>query len=226
MHTKSYPRPITITLAKAGVHILCEKPIGQDISSAQSLIDVVRMHGVKLLIGHHRRFNPYVIALKKAVDSGLLGQVIAVNALWTTIKPNEYFNGQNSWRRDKAHGGVVLINFIHDIDLMHHLFGPVTRIHAEKTLTERSRAADAVEEGAALTLRFASGIVGTFIISDNVPSPHSFEQGTGENPNLPASGLDVYRVFGSRGTLSFPDMKWSAFQGVERSWNNPMICRT
>lgn len=218
--------PVSIELAKGGVHILCDKPISQDVASAESLIEVVRMHDVKLLIGHHRRFNPYIIALKRAVDSGLLGQIIAVNALWTTIKPREYFEGQNAWRSDKVHGGVVLINFIHDIDLMHHLFGPVTRVHAEQTFSQRSQAVDAVEEGVALSLRFATGVVGGFIISDNVASPHSFEQGTGENPNLPASGLDVYRIFGSQGTLSFPHMSWSSFRNVEPSWHNSMTCRT
>ena len=218
--------PISMDLARGGVHILCEKPISQDVASAESLIEVVRMYDVKLLIGHHRRFNPYIIALKRAIDSGLLGQIIAVNALWTTIKPLQYFEGQNAWRSDRVHGGVVLINFIHDIDLMHHLFGPVTRVHAEKTFSQRSEAVDAVEEGVALSLRFTSGVVGSFIISDNVASPHSFEQGTGENPNLPSSGLDVYRIFGSRGTLNFPDMSWSSFRNVEPSWNHSMTCRT
>jgi hypothetical protein len=175
-----------------------------------------------LLIGHHRRFNPYIIALKKAIDSGSLGRIVAVNALWTTIKPLDYFGGLNVWRSNKAHGGVVLINFIHDIDLMHHLFGPVTRIHVEKTISQRSTEVDAVEEGFALMLRFSSGVVGTFIVSDNVSSPHSFEQGTGENPNLPASGLDAYRVFGSLGTLSFPDMQYSSYQNTECSWTNPI----
>ena len=218
--------PVSLELAKAGVHILCEKPISQDVESARELIDVAAKHNVKLLIGHHRRFNPYIIALKNAIDTRLLGQIIAVNALWTTIKPAQYFEGPNAWRSDHTNGGVVLINFIHDIDLMHHLFGPVVRVHAEKTISQRSKASDAVEEGVALTLRFASGVVGTFIISDNVASPHSFEQGTGENPDLSASGLDVYRVFGSRGTLSFPDMRWSSYEDSTPSWHNSIATKT
>lgn len=218
--------PVGIQLVEAGVHILCEKPISQDAASARTLIEVASKLEAKLLIGHHRRFNPYIIALKKAIDSRLLGQVIAVNALWTTVKPADYFQGQKAWRSNSAHGGVVLINFIHDIDLMHHLFGPVTRIHAEKTIAQRSQDSDAVEEGAALTLRFASGVVGTFIVSDNASSPHSFEQGTGENPNLPPTGLDAYRVFGTHGTLSFPDMKWSSYQKTSPSWTDPLTTTT
>lgn len=213
--------PIASELAKAGIHILCEKPISIDIESGRSLVNIAQEHGVKLLIGHHRRFNPYMLKAKKIVDSGILGDVTAVNGLWTTIKPDDYFAGEAlSWRSSRSRGGgVILINFIHEIDLMHYLFGPVTRIHAEKTISRREhQGSDPAEEGAAITLRFASRIVGTFIIADNVASPHSFEQGTGENPMLPQSGLDVYRIFGTRGTLSFPDMTLSSYGNGKVSW--------
>lgn len=218
--------PVGIQLARAKVHILCEKPISIDCASAQTLNEEVERNGVQLVIGHHRRFNPYMLALKGIVDSGKLGRIVAVNGLWTTIKPPSYFQGANAWRSRKGSGGVVLINVIHDIDLMHYLFGPIVSVHAEKTQAQRSAANEAVEEGAALILKFESGLVGTFIISDNVASPHSFEQGTGENPNLPMTGSDVYRVFGSRGTVSFPDMTWSSYQTAEPSWNNSILQTT
>ncbi|ETN37951.1 uncharacterized protein HMPREF1541_07574 [Cyphellophora europaea CBS 101466] len=214
--------PVGVELARAGVHILCEKPISIDCTSAHALVEEAKKNGVQLLIGHHRRFNPYMLALKKVVAGGQLGRVIAVNGLWTTTKPLDYFYGANAWRSNKGSGGPVLINLIHDVDLMHYLFGPITTVHAEKTLSQRSADTDAVEEGVALIFKFANGIVGTFVVSDNVASPHSFEQGTGENPNLPMTGADVYRVFGSLGTVSFPDMTLSSYRGVDPSWNNTM----
>ena len=218
--------PVSLQLAVAGVHILCEKPISNDIESGGQLIQAARAQNVKLLIGHHRRFNPYVVAFKRHIESGALGSVTAFSALWTTVKPLEYFSGANSWRGSKGRGGVILINLIHEIDLMHHLFGPVIRVHAEKTITRRSEAKGAVEEGAVLTLRFQSGVVGTFIVSDNVASPHSFEQGTGENPHLPQTGADAYRVFGTKGTLSFPDMTLSFYDKVAPSWEYNMTTRS
>ncbi|KPI35221.1 Inositol 2-dehydrogenase [Cyphellophora attinorum] len=202
---------VGIQLARAGVHILCEKPISSDQASAASLVKAVEECNVKLLVGHHRRFNPYMQALKKVVDSGVLGQIIAVNGLWTTIKPSEYFQGINSWRRDKASGGPILINLIHDVDLMHFLFGPIASVHAESTPSQRPNGVDAAEEGAAILFKFESGLVGTFLISDNVASPHSFEQGSGENPHLPKTGKDFYRIFGAKGTISFPDMTLSSY---------------
>ena len=215
--------PLASQLAETGVHVLCEKPISTTVESAQALVTTAQNHNVKLLIGHHRRFNPYMLATKKLLDTGSLGQVVAVNGLWTAQKPDSYFNTEAlAWRRKKSQGGgVVLNNFIHEIDLMDYLFGPVTRIHAEKTTARRAQSPDSAEEGAAITLRFASGIVGTFVICDNVPSPYNFEGGTGESPTIPRTGADVYRIFGTRGTLSVPDMILSTYD-VKESWEEPI----
>ena len=216
--------PLSKELARAGIHILCEKPISTTVESAKELLEAAKKHNVKLLVGHHRRFNPYIIKAKQIVESGSLGQTIAVSGLWTTFKPAEYFAPEAvKWRSSKKNGGgVILINFIHEIDLLQHLFGPVTRIHAEQSISTRTKPTDteAAEEGTALTMRFASGVVGTFVISDNTPSPHSFEQGTGENPLLPCSGADVYRIFGTNGTLSIPDMIKSSYSNGNKSWEN------
>lgn len=210
-------------LAEAGIHILCEKPISNDVASASKLIAIAQRHAVKLLIGHHRRFNPYTVAAKQTVERGAIGAITAVSGLWTALKPASYFADAQAWRGNKGGGGgPVLLNFIHEIDLMHYLFGPVTRIHAEKTLSRRPQEADAAEEGAAITLRFASGVVGAFILSDNVASPHSFEGGTGENPLLAKTGSDVYRIFGTKGTLSVPDMVLSTYEDGQEGWERSM----
>jgi predicted dehydrogenase len=219
--------PLSKVLAQAGIHILCEKPISTTVESATELLEVAKNNSIKLLVGHHRRYNPYMIKAKQMVESGSLGQIIAVSGLWTTIKPPEYFAPETvKWRSStRDGGGVILINFIHEIDLLQYLFGPVTRIHAEQAASKRSDPDDteAAEEGAAICMRFASGVVGTFVISDNVPSPHSFEQGTGENPLLPSSGADVYRIFGTNGTLSFPDMIKSSYEEGKKSWENKIL---
>lgn len=114
---------------------------------------------------------------------------------------------------------------MHDIDILHYFFGPITRVHAEKTLPQRRDPSHDAEEGAALTLRFASGVVGIFLVCDATPSPHSFESGTGENPLIPMceDGADFYRIFGSRASLSVPDMtRWSYDGCMEKSWNLPL----
>ncbi|KAI5298255.1 hypothetical protein KEM56_004207, partial [Ascosphaera pollenicola] len=153
--------PIAKTLISAKVHVLIEKPIATDIASGLSLL---RLHaslaseGVHLLVGHHRRFNPYVWRAKEIVNSGALGNIVAVNGLWTAFKPESYFNDPTEWRRQKERGGgVILTNLIHEIDLMQYLLGPITRVYAEQASPQRQDPEHTAEEGAAITLRFKSG---------------------------------------------------------------------
>ena len=205
-------------LSSAGVHLLIEKPFSTDIQSGKELIVHLEDSGVKVLVGHYRRFNPYMVMAKDIVSSGSLGNVIGINGLWALEKPLDYFNEPTEWRRGKT-GGVILINMIHEVDLLHYLLGPITRVHAERTISQRGYEA---EEGAALTLRFKSGAVGTFFISDNVPSPYNFESGTGENPLIPKAGQDFYRMFGTEACLSVPDMSIWSYKGTTKSWHSEL----
>ncbi|KAL4894068.1 hypothetical protein BDV59DRAFT_201378 [Aspergillus ambiguus] len=228
--------PISKELLAAGVHVLVEKPVSDSLEAGRSLLQFAEQqrqtHPNKptLLVGHHRRFNPYLLKTKEIVDAGRLGRIIAINGLWTLQKPDSYFAPPGDWRRARSSGGVFAINLVHDIDLLHYLFGPIVRIHAERTLPQRPSPPHDAEEGAALTLRFASGVVGTFLVCDATPSPHSFEAGTGENPMIPkvgAAGGDFYRIFGSEASLSVPDMtRWSYDGRPEKSWSEPLTVET
>lgn len=170
-----------------------------------------------LLIGHHRRFNRYAVAVKQHLPT--LGRLIAVNGLWTICKPLSYFEPPTDWRR-LGSAGPIFINLIHEIDLLHFWYGAITRVYAEKTLSQRGYDA---EEGAAITLRFANGMVGTFLLSDAVVSPYNFESGTGENPNIPFRGQDFHKAFGSEGSLSVPDMIRWCYGNADNSWVNDLI---
>ncbi|KAK0111499.1 hypothetical protein ONS95_001854 [Cadophora gregata] len=204
--------PIALELIAAGIDILVEKPISTSIPEGLELIAAAEKKGVKVLAGHHRRFNPYLLAAKKALDENSLGQVVAVQGTWCLRKPAAYYDGIGEWRRSGESGGVVLINLVHEVDLLQYLLGPITMVSAIETM--RTRAFDA-EEGAAIVLRFQSGVVGTFLLSDSTPSPWNFECGTGENPMIPkvreenfAGGF--YRIMGTKGSLSVPDLtRWT-----------------
>jgi predicted dehydrogenase len=218
--------PIAKELATAGIDILVEKPMSTDIPSGRELIAHAKACGVKLLVGHHRRFNSYISLTKSILTSPhpstSLGRILAVSGLWTTYKPSSYFAVPTEWRQG-ATGGVILINLIHEIDILHHLLGPIVRVHAESTTSTRGFAAD---EGAAVILRFASGAVGTFVASDATPSPFNFEAGTGENPMVPRVGKDFCRIFGTEASLSVPDMARFSYDGAgERSWTRVLAER-
>ncbi|RMY24643.1 hypothetical protein D0865_16381 [Hortaea werneckii] len=205
-------------LLEIGVHVLVEKPISTTIESGRRLVEASKRYGRHLLVGHHRRFNPFVTATKQALLESKIGRPIAVSGLWTTYKPPEYYQAPLEWHAQAGDGGPILINLVHEVDILQYLLGPITRVHAEQTISLRGHEA---EEGAAILLRFASGVVGTFVLSDATPSPHSFEQGTGENPLLPQSGRDFYRIFGSEGTLSVGDMTlWKFGNENHKTWTS------
>ncbi|TVY53861.1 UDP-N-acetylglucosamine 3-dehydrogenase, partial [Lachnellula suecica] len=167
---------LSLELIEAGVHVLVEKPISESVEEGRVLVERAREKGVKLLVGHHRRFNPYLLATKAHLSSSSLGKIIAVQGTWCLLKPASYFEGTGGWRQE---AGVVMINLIHEVDLLQFLLGPIVLVSALATSKTRGYKA---EDGAVAMLRFESGVVGTFVLSDAVPSPWSFEGGTGENP--------------------------------------------
>ena len=207
-------------LLTAGIHVMVEKPVSTTIQSGHELLQVARIHKKQLLVGHHRRFNPYITATRTALRDGAVGMPIAVSGLWALCKPLSYFKPPTEWRAMASAGGPLLINMIHEVDVLQYLFGPITRVHAEQVISQRD---NEVEEGAAILFRFSSGLVGTFALLDASPSRHNFESGTGENPTIPKAGRDFYRIFGTEGTLSVGDMKLTK-HGIseEKNWSNEM----
>ena len=205
-------------LLQQRIHVLVEKPISTTIADGHELLKVTETSQCKLLVGHHRRFNPYITATKRTLDAGAIGKPIALSGIWALCKPQSYFEPPAEWRTKSDGGGPVLINMIHEVDILQYLFGPISRVHAEKTVPQRGYG---VEEGAAILLRFASGLVATFVLSDCTPSPHNFENGTGENQIVPHTGHDFYRIFGTEGTLSVGDMKLTKYaSGLSKGWSS------
>lgn len=191
-------------LANLGINILVEKPVSPLAEEAKALKIFCNSKKVKVLVGHHRRFNPFIMAAKKHLEK--IGDPVAIQGSWTLKKDDEYFK-ISPWRTNRnTGGGPLLINLVHDLDLLQYLLGPISRVYAE--MLPQKREYDNVDEGAVLTLRFKSGVCGTFVCSDNVPSPFNFESSTGENPTVPHHGgvHGLYRIFGTEGTLSVPDL--------------------
>lgn len=213
-------------LANRGIHLLVEKPMASTAEDCLALMEFCDLRSVHLLIGHHRRFNPYIMATKAHMSR--VGTPVAIQGVWALKKHKEYY-AEKPWRRSTAHGGgALLINLIHDLDLLQYLIGPIEKVYAEPL--PRQRPAEGlgnhVDEGAVLTLRFPNGCCGTFLCSDNVTSPFSFEAGTGENPLIPHHDVaGFYRIFGSEGTLSVPDLTLyhqNQFAGENQSWREPI----
>jgi len=182
----------------AGIPVLIEKPIADQVSEATTLVEAADHAGVPLLAGHHRRHNPLIQAAKKAIEEGRIGQIVAVHATCWFHKPDSYFGPQ--WRREKG-AGPVLTNLIHDIDLLRYLCGDVVSVQAMDSNQFRG---NTVEETAVILLRFASGALGTVTVSDKIVSPWSWEFTSGENTDYTHTEETCYMIGGTHGSLTVP----------------------
>jgi predicted dehydrogenase len=123
-----------------------------------------------------------------------------VSAQWTARKHDAYFDPD--WRKLRA-AGPVLTNLIHETDLLRYICGEIESVYAETSSSVRGHGK---EETAAIIMRFTSGALGTFFLSDATPSPWAWEFATGENPKLPPSQRNCYRFMGSKAALEFPNL--------------------
>ena len=196
---------------EAGVPALIEKPIADDIAAGEKLVQMAEAKGVALLTGHHRRHNPMMQKAKEIIDSGTLGRILIVNAMFWLFKPDEYFD--IPWRRERG-AGPVFLNLIHDIDNLRFLCGDINAVQARESNAVRG---NAVEETAVILIEFKSGVLGTASVSDSVVAPWSWEMTTGENPAYPKTQEICYMIGGTHGSMAVPSLEiWS--NAEKRSW--------
>jgi predicted dehydrogenase len=205
---------MAIDCVECGTAALVEKPITDTVASAKSLLAAVRRTGVPVLAGHHRRHNPLIKAARNSIADGGIGQLTAVVGLWLLQKPDDYFDV--AWRREMG-GGPILINLVHDIDNLRFICGEIAEVQA---LTSNRTRDFAVEDTAALLLRFENGALGTFAGSDATPAPWSWELASGENAAYPKQDQPCYLFAGTRGSLAVPTMELWSYPG-ERGWYGP-----
>lgn len=204
--------------ARRSVDILIEKPIADTLHSANSLVEVADEAGIQVLVGHHRRYNPFIQETRSIVQGGGLGKLVAVSMMWTLMKPPEYYDV--SWRCRRPDGGPTLINLIHELDLLRFICGEINQVYAQSGSGVRRLD---VEDSLSLTLSFENGAVGSVLASDATPSPWSYELAVGENPHYFHAGENCYYFLGSSASFAFPGMElWSYADPDHIGWQYPL----
>ncbi len=208
---------------QAGIPCLLEKPIAPTVAEAQTLVDQVEATGAKVLIGHHRAHSPIMAQAQAVVQSGELGQLVAVMGSATFFKPDSYY-ADGPWRREVG-GGPILLNMIHEVHNLRMLCGDIVAVQAFASNAIRGFA---VEDTVSINLRFANGVLGTFLLSDTAACARSWEQTSQENKAYPSyDDEDCYVIAGTHGSLSVPTMRLKTYPSPEdRSWWKPFDERT
>lgn len=152
-----------IQAARAGKHLLVEKPVDITPARIKQLRDAVKQTGVKCGCVFQSRTEPLNLRLKKAIDSGKLGKLIGVHAQLPWYRAQSYYEGPHgSWKGTwKLDGGGSLMNQgIHTVDLVQWLAGPVESVCGFSGVFSHKIEA---EDQTVAILRFESGALGTLV---------------------------------------------------------------
>lgn len=223
------PNPLHVEQAlscvAAGLPAMVEKPIAHTLADAWRLCEASEAGRVPVLVGHHRRHSAIIDTAVKVVASGALGRIVAVSGTALFCKPEVegYFDGTYRWRREPG-GGPILLNMIHEISNLRALCGEIVAVQA---FTSNATRGFAVEDSAAISFRFESGALGTFVLSDTAASDRSWEHTSGEDPRFNPGHTnrdDCYLIAGTMGSLAIPTMRLQRYRDESsRSWHQPLV---
>ena len=210
-----------LTCLQAGVPALIEKPVAHTLEAGERLLAAAQGSKVPLLVGHHRAHSPILERARAIIREGRLGNLVAVMGSALFYKPDDYFDAA-PWRR-QAGGGPVLINLIHEIGNLRSLCGEIVAVQA---LASSATRGFPVEDTVSISLRFASGALGSFLLSDTAASARSWEQTSRENRDYPSyDDEDCYLIAVTGGSLAVPTMRLKCYdQPEDRSWWKPFNC--
>ena len=154
---------IVIRAAANGVHVLCEKPIAIDLSSAARMVTAAETAGVLLGVLFQRRFWPAAQRIRRAIDDGTLGQPFLGHASVLLHRDPQYYTAtpwRGKWETDG--GGVLMTQAVHNIDLLQWFMGEAIEVSAaHSTIVQPIE----VEDTAVATMRFAGGGLATLAAS-------------------------------------------------------------
>lgn len=149
---------MAIEAARAGKHILVEKPMALTHQEAEAMITVAQQAGVRLMVVKQNRYNTPIALTKKALDDGRLGRIYMVlcNVLWN--RHQDYY-GDSNWRgKLSLEGGSLYTQVSHFIDLLIWWFGDI--IDARTILATRSHNIE-IEDCGSSQLEFSTGVMGS-----------------------------------------------------------------
>lgn len=157
--TNELHRDQALAAAKAGKHILCEKPLAMSLDDARAMVQAAKDAGVVLATNHHLRNAATHRAMREAIKAGRIGTPLAARVFHAVYLPPHL----QGWRLEKpeAGGGVILDITVHDADTLRFVLDsdPVEAI----ALSQSGGMGKAGLEDAVMgVLRFQNGVVAQF----------------------------------------------------------------
>ncbi len=195
---------VAIPAAKAGCHLLIEKPLSHNMERIDELRRIVDQTGKKVLIGFQFRYHPGLQKIKELLTERRIGKPLSVRAHWGEYLPNwhPWENYQKGYSARADLGGGVILTLCHPFDYLRWLLGEVDSVQSflgysgELGLME-------VESTAEINLKFKSGVIGSVHLNYNQRPPvHDLE------------------IIGSQGTIYWNGLEGSlkVFSAITGKW--------
>ncbi len=178
----SLHRKYTQIAAENGCHVLCEKPIATNEEDAKAMIDICEKHGVIFQMAFPVRYVPSVKRAKETVESGVIGQVVAVSSTNHGRMPGGWFV-----EPDKSGGGAVIDHTVHVVDVIRWVLD--TEVEEVSCNMDRFMYDIPVEDSGMLFMKLANGAFMTLDSSWSRPKAH------------PYWGDVTIRIVGTKGTI-------------------------
>jgi predicted dehydrogenase len=180
--------PETITAARAGKHVLTEKPMAMNSAEAETMMRTCEEHHVKLMVGHMVRFSPLVLRMKELIHLGYIGKI-------TCIKSEFIYDGRLSHRKwlvdpNVAGGGPIYDIGVHCLDTTRFLLED--EVVSVKSQLDPVPSFRTTESTAQLALKFSRGTTAGIFCSYASPIRRT-----------------SIEVIGEKGILSAENFSWS-----------------
>ncbi len=204
-----------IRIAKAGKHVICEKPMAINATEGQEMVDACRKAGVKLLVGYRMHFEPKTLEIIRMREAGEFGQLLFFQGL-----SGFRIGDPNQWRlnRDLSGGGAMMDIGIYSVNGARYMIGedPVW-VTAQETKTDRAKFKDGVDETIQFQLGFPGGAVASCLstYSLNYLDRFFISGANGFAELLPATGYGPIQGRTHKGELTQPHITHQTLQMEE-----------
>lgn len=151
-----------VDIAKAGVHVITEKPMATRWSDGIAMVKACDNAGVRLFVVKQNRSNATLQLLKRAVKEKRFGRInmVNINVFWS--RPQDYYD-QAKWRGTwELDGGAFMNQASHYVDLIEWLIGPVASVQAMMATLKRDIE---VEDTGVLNIRWRNGALGSMSVT-------------------------------------------------------------
>ena len=209
-------KDMAVMAAESGKHIWCEKPMATSLEDAKIMVDAAKANGVKTMLGYNYMKSPSLLAIKKLIEDGVIGEIVHFNGVYQEDFMCDQ-SAPHSWRLTKKGGGKGALGDMgsHQVSMAIWLCGPLKEVAARLQTVHQHRPDAETGEMKEVETDDQYSAIGTFQ-NGAMFTMHTSWLGQGHKMNL------GFEVTGTKGAIKFDQERMGEFQLFEQDGNSEM----